>query len=105
MNHDRLREILMWVSPVIALIGSVGGSYIGVNVAIVKLESAVVTMKDEIKALQIAEAEYARPRSGYIQKLEDHDRRLTIDEADIKANSTQVQQNTSDIAVLKSRGK
>jgi hypothetical protein len=98
-----LKDLLMWVSPVVALLGSVGGSYFGVTIAVVRLETQQVAMKEEIRILQEHEAAYAGPRSGYIQQLQDHERRISVNEAELKTTNQQAQKNASDIEVIKAK--
>jgi uncharacterized protein (AIM24 family) len=108
MNDSKIsgfKDLLMWISPVVALVGSVGGSYFGVTIAVVRLETQQIAMKEEIRILQEHEQAYAAPRSGYIQQIQDHERRIVVNENDIKGINQQVQKNVSDIEVLKAKGR
>lgn len=59
-----------WLLPIITIIGSIGGSYIGMKMALTRLETQMNNALDEIKELRRVKHEHA----GFINE---HEMRLT----------------------------
>lgn len=64
-----------WIPIAVALVGSVGGGYLGVKIAVSVLQTEMAQVKEEIKSLR-------ESRHQHANLIQDHEARLSFLERD-----------------------